>query len=702
VTIVLLYAERMQVRSSISICFALTLMASCGQADATSDWIVLEGALEKGPFVLGSSVTVAPLDSSGSPTGDVFGTSTINDLGEFWVEVPKSGPVSIEGSGYYYNEVSGALSTGWITLRAIYMASKNETQPVLINSVTHLSYERVRALRDQGETFANAITIAEQELQVALGIGLAELEIAAPGTALSILGGDTPANTYLFAVSSVLAQAGVNLAGGLDGPIDAHLQELMNNIALDLADDGQIAADLRATIDAAELALDTAAIEAALAARLAVIGSNAAVPDLDAVLDQDGDLLLNIDDNCDTVANADQADVDMDGVGDVCDNCSEDANADQADSDHDGFGDLCDDECGDGEPDPGEQCDDGNLVDGDGCNAGCMAGGQLVWQAEIQGELFGEASAMALAVDPDGNVAVGGFWMGGPPEFPQSGFLRRYDADGQLLLHCLPTSPITAVLADPNGFTVLGHEQGLARVDDQCEVVWSFAGLEEAWTLARNGDGPLVVGVPNEIAVVDDAGMGGPLWSFISEVYFYNAAALGPDDTVVAAGILKNVPIPPLFSGIERFDIHGNELSSTQADDGGDVAALGVLPTGELVVAWQHFNGSSYARIALYSADATSKLWELAHENGLSTSIYSLDVDALGRIAYVWSAQFGPNQRLEHVTKLGADGEEIWTADLDQGNDETPNGVAFGPDGSVHTATSFSVTATSWVHKFTP
>ena len=35
----------------------------------------------------------------------------------------------------------------------------------------------------------------------------------------------------------------------------------------------------------------------------------------------DGDTIFNNDDNCPTVANANQRDTDSDGFGDVCDNC---------------------------------------------------------------------------------------------------------------------------------------------------------------------------------------------------------------------------------------------------------------------------------------------------------------------------------------------------------------------------------------------
>jgi Tol biopolymer transport system component len=71
--------------------------------------------------------------------------------------------------------------------------------------------------------------------------------------------------------------------------------------------------------------------------------------------DADGDGITDAEDNCPSVANADQADADGDGVGDACDldndndglddaadNCPLIANFDQADADADGIGDACD------------------------------------------------------------------------------------------------------------------------------------------------------------------------------------------------------------------------------------------------------------------------------------------------------------------------------------------------------------------------
>jgi hypothetical protein len=96
--------------------------------------------------------------------------------------------------------------------------------------------------------------------------------------------------------------------------------------------------------------------------------------------DDDGDGVDDEIDNCPKTANPDQLDVDGDGVGDLCDNCSAVANADQADTDGDGIGDACElpavDSDDDGIPDVEDNCPsranaDQADADGDGVGDAC-------------------------------------------------------------------------------------------------------------------------------------------------------------------------------------------------------------------------------------------------------------------------------------------------------------------------------------------
>lgn len=99
--------------------------------------------------------------------------------------------------------------------------------------------------------------------------------------------------------------------------------------------------------------------------------------------DGDEDGVPNATDNCPTVADPSQIDLDLDGAGDACDNdddgdgvadvndnCPMDQNPTQTDSDHDGLGNACDgDDDGDGVANESDLCplSPYSLVDSSGC-----------------------------------------------------------------------------------------------------------------------------------------------------------------------------------------------------------------------------------------------------------------------------------------------------------------------------------------------
>jgi len=88
--------------------------------------------------------------------------------------------------------------------------------------------------------------------------------------------------------------------------------------------------------------------------------------------DDDGDTILNGQDNCPIDSNTNQQDSDGDKVGDKCDNCDDDKNLDQKDDDGDGVGDECDN-CPD-HPNEDQEDEDNNGT-GDKCEGKSSSGG---------------------------------------------------------------------------------------------------------------------------------------------------------------------------------------------------------------------------------------------------------------------------------------------------------------------------------------
>ncbi|MCA1819733.1 MAG: thrombospondin type 3 repeat-containing protein, partial [Halobacteriales archaeon] len=145
--------------------------------------------------------------------------------------------------------------------------------------------------------------------------------------------------------------------------------------------------------------------------------------------DSDGDGVGDRLDDCASTPNADQADLDRDGVGDACDpdidgdgvlnapdDCDRTADPTQADLDHDGLGDACDlDRDGDLVLDAGDDCPvtpdaDQADSDADGMGDACEAEPPAVTKVEAaSGALPRTGTVMGLgdpAVAPT-NAAVG-------------------------------------------------------------------------------------------------------------------------------------------------------------------------------------------------------------------------------------------------------------------------------------------------------
>ena len=126
----------------------------------------IAGVTQKGPFLVGSSVTIQELDGKTLvQTGRSFKTSVKTNLGDFAVKNVNlaSQYALLEVNGYFRNEVTGKNSEGMISLTALTdLTNRNN---VNVNVLTHLETDRVlKLVQKQGLSFADAKKQAESEI----------------------------------------------------------------------------------------------------------------------------------------------------------------------------------------------------------------------------------------------------------------------------------------------------------------------------------------------------------------------------------------------------------------------------------------------------------------------------------------------------------------------------------------------------------
>ena len=100
----------------------LIILTSCTEMnnDPELQEYTVSGIVQKGPFINGSDITVFELDPTCRQTGRSFLCTSGNE-GEFEVNNLEliSPYVEILAEGFYFNEISGELSSSQINLRGI-------------------------------------------------------------------------------------------------------------------------------------------------------------------------------------------------------------------------------------------------------------------------------------------------------------------------------------------------------------------------------------------------------------------------------------------------------------------------------------------------------------------------------------------------------------------------------------------------------
>lgn len=233
----------------------------------------INGAIQKGPFVQGSNITIQPLNSKLKPIGQMYTTQTINDAGMFEMDDINSKYAEIIATGYYFDEVEGKISDGPLTLRSI--ADLKDGAQTNVNLLTSLTYNRIKNLvTKEGKEIAEAQSQAEKELYTALGIP-EDLQPSVSCSAMNIANsGD--GDGLLLALSAVVQES--RSVG--------ELTQYISKFSVDLADDGFVSESIlnKFNIDGQHLFLFEELVRSNLNKRYEELGQDSVMPEFEKYL----------------------------------------------------------------------------------------------------------------------------------------------------------------------------------------------------------------------------------------------------------------------------------------------------------------------------------------------------------------------------------------------------------------------------------
>jgi len=404
--------------------------------------------------------------------------------------------------------------------------------------------------------------------------------------------------------------------------------------------------------------------------------------------------------------------------------------------------------CQDGMVDDGEQCDDGNDVNGDGCNRDCRVSGQLIWQTTFGSGLGQVDQAFDVHPTGEGGAFVAGY-IAADETGARDGWLARYDAEGMIAWQHTLVGPgggndeIRAVAQDADGnvfaagYTSGPKGQGLdafvARYDAEGVEVWStrFNGPDsrtdvfDAMTI--DADGNLVVGGYSQSTVSSndvflrklDPADGSPLWSRVFPGPNGGAdlvwdVGVSPAGHIYAAGYQEGPAGEGRNAWLAKYDTDGNEIwsRSFNGPESLDDQLIGLAVVGEDdVVVSGHENGAEYPwRAIVRRYDGLGMIvWTDRYAGGTGEGAHAFGMSADpddGQLIMTGGERIDGVRHLL-VRKYDPEGGELWTSIIPGGATGPDYGreVAVDANGEVWIAGTLDTgldVRDVWVGRFTP
>lgn len=295
--------------------------------------------------------------------------------------------------------------------------------------------------------------------------------------------------------------------------------------------------------------------------------------------------------------------------------------------------------CGDGRLDDGEICDDGNVEVGDGCNADCTLGGQLVWERALAHDDDSDTFANDVAVDSRGRL-----WLVGrtrPSMSTSSGWLVVLDGEGSPLFDLTEGAPETGTgfgriaIGSSDRVVIAGAQDGRATVwcvSAELELLWSWADLDAQ---ARVSD--LVLDPAGDILITTVNALPTPYLPRVTRL-----SAAGEHEWTLSPGF------EPVTPG----------------------AALGIDSNGAIILGW----GDGDRMVLRKHTGDLEELWTTAFEQDMWAFAVAVDADD-GVVVAGLSSDFYRTRIAKHA---GADGALSWERELAAPEPElySPGGLA--------------------------
>ena len=258
---------------SAALMFAFVGCESLGGDNVVGGSYDMSGAIQKGPFVQGSDITIQPLNKKLKPIGQMYTTQTTNDAGMFEMDGVNSKYAEIIATGYYFDEVEGKISAGPLTLRSI--ADLEDGVQTNVNLLTSLTYNRIKNLvANEGKDISEAQSQAEKELYTALGIPEGMHPAVNCGAMNIANNGD--GDGLLLALSAVMQE----------GRSVGELTQYISKFSVDLADDGLVSESVlnKFNIDGQHLFLFEELVRSNLNKRYEELGQESIIPEFEKYL----------------------------------------------------------------------------------------------------------------------------------------------------------------------------------------------------------------------------------------------------------------------------------------------------------------------------------------------------------------------------------------------------------------------------------